>query len=204
MNKSRVILDDYKLAQVAFMILCVSFISSPFLSYSQERLNAQLPESCVNYIYAASEKHQACFPGAIANGQKGTAAGHRNYAIKQFYALNWPLRENERGVPEYNAELGQYKDNISVWQSWKTIDDIYNLSVGSSKEWKDITPEIPQECINEFQKVTDWPLVLYRSKTPEGFELFDKNNMSVYYQTYFNKKSFDTIVQRGLYTRARA
>jgi len=195
-DKIKFINVNHKLIKMYLAIICMCV---SYHTYAQEHLNSQLPLACTEYVYAASEKHQACFPGAVSNAQKGTASGHRNYAIKQFYALNWPLKKNVRGIPDYKAELGHYKDNVSVWQSWKTIDDINNLNVESPNDWENTDPFIPQECIAEFDKIKVWPLVLFQNKTPGGFELFDKNNLSVYYQTYFNKQAFDTILKSEIY-----
>lgn len=182
------------------MLKCV-FLFYFFMVYSlnlkaNERLFvSQLPLACENYVHAGSHKHQACFPGAIANAQKGTASGHRNFSIRQFYALNWPTKINSRGQPDYEASFGVYsKQSKPVWQSWKTSDDIKYLNLDINQTWESKNTRMLQNC--NVKGDSAWPLMLNINTTPAGFEIFDRNKLGVYYQTYFNQPAYIAIIKK--------
>ncbi|KZN29832.1 hypothetical protein N474_17190 [Pseudoalteromonas luteoviolacea CPMOR-2] len=63
-----------------------------------------------------------CFPGAISAGSSENSQGFRNYAVKQFYALNWPVTDISSREPDLSKNPAPF--DISVWQTWQTKTDL--------------------------------------------------------------------------------
>ncbi|RXJ72230.1 hypothetical protein CS022_16910 [Veronia nyctiphanis] len=132
-----------------------------------------------------------CFSGGMFAGSAGTQAGVRNYALKQFYALNWPVKDLESQSPNIDIKPAQF--DILIWQTWRNKDDLNSIT----------RPKLTKVDINNaaFLANSLSPMTtsvfnshiefLHDIYVPEESNVSDKSIVTsgkseVYYQVYYN------------------
>jgi len=139
----------------------------------------------------------ATIPGDVAKG--ASASDIDNFSWQSFVAVNWPA--------DGNGKIGQYGDNVAVWQFWKNDTDVLVPDGKIPIPWTEPSP-IPPYCtetappgtriLTQFTKRGELGDFL----TPGNGPLIDQNGEYVRFEILVNEAMYDFIVTNKLYSKA--
>lgn len=127
--------------------------------------------------------------------QADTAA-FANYAWKQFIALNWPVKADERGVPDCTKPLGS--PGFTVWQSYKTTDEIFLPDAEDPGPWNS---PVGVKLLQYAAKANASLPVQESIAQAVGGWLIDQNSNPTYYAISVNENSYDYVRTNQYYDK---
>jgi hypothetical protein len=124
------------------------------------------------------------------------------YSWKLFIALNWPAKANKRGIPDKTKDISDVTAP-RVWETWKSISDIYLPDGDAPSDWDAPVTASPNEKVLPFAMVGP-VLEEFNQVDAAGFpvgHLVARNRTYVRYEIRVNQKQFDNIRDKKLYLR---
>ena len=142
---------------------------------------------------------------------------------QNFIYVNWPVLAGQRGVPNAKAKFGA--SGPTVWESYKTIDQVFLPGASNPGPWDTVKPpstiaanlsarvasgsirmlkmesKVSRPVLANIARhgaVID-PNVLNSITQAAGGTLYDLNGNPVYYEVAMDRDEYEYIVQNGLY-----
>jgi len=142
---------------------------------------------------------------------------------QNFIYVNWPVMPGQRGVPNPNAKFSA--PGPTVWESYKTIDQVFLPGAANPGPWDTVTPpstlaaslsarvssgsirmlkmesKVSRPVLANIARhgATMDPNVLNSITQAAGGTLYDPNGNPVYYEVAMDHDEYEYIVQNGLY-----
>lgn len=130
----------------------------------------------------------------VAPAATASIAAFSDYAWREFLALNWPVKDGERGTPDCNKALGS--DSETVWQSFKTTDELFLKNAADPGPWN--SPEMPKVLHYTSKANASLPLEESIAQAVGGW-LIDQNKNPTYYAISVNETSYNYVVSNQYY-----
>ena len=125
---------------------------------------------------------------------KASTSDFAVYAWQQFVALNWPAQTGQRGVANCSMNLGS--PGQTVWESFKTTDEIFLPGAVDPGPWRDGTG---QSVLRYAAKANAGLPVEESIAQAVGGWLIDQNNNPTYYSIAVNKTSYNYVRSHQFY-----
>jgi len=129
------------------------------------------------------------------------------YAWETFVALNWPVKADERGVPDTTKSISDGGDR--VWETYKQVYEVFQPLdpkwTLDDKNWDDPQP-LPQVCINALEEAgispDDFMTFQVLNETHQAFgnqfdNLVDQNGNIAHYNVRINRDEFEFMKTNG-------
>lgn len=127
-----------------------------------------------------------------------------------FVAMNWPVLPD--GGPNRSRQIGQDKDNATVWESWRESSTIFlpngvppapwGAPTASSQSLPDACRALLKPGVRLLVQVGKKPGILTESIQPFGTgPLIDQQGRYARFEILVNQSMFDTIFNQKLYNK---
>jgi hypothetical protein len=134
-----------------------------------------------------------------------TLAVFSDYSWRQFIALIWPARTDQRGAADAAKQLDAA--GARVFESFKADWEVFRPDGARPEPWSQAQPDSP--CKGQPLAAGDFVLASYLTGAETGQGAFGnlvgpivgQNGRYVRYMTGFGRAGFDHIVERALYRR---
>ena len=144
-------------------------------------------------------------PAAFASDLEEARRAADTFAWQSFLALGWPTRAD--GTPDPETPIGHLGDNPTVWETWPQASQIFTSAGNRPPPWGSLaTPPLP----SVFPNLPPGARVMIRGSkglaefapdAPHG-PLVDQHGRHIRTEIRVNRPVFETILARGLYSRA--
>jgi cytochrome c len=129
------------------------------------------------------------------------------FSWQEFIALNWPARNDERGVPDWRKKISDA--GMRVWETWKEEYEVYLKDGAEPTDWN-APQRLPAGCDMEgvtkhffrTRKIDDVLDATLQAAAATGTlpaTLTDQKRHLVRYEIRLNKVIFDYIYKNRLY-----